>query len=170
MVATMTKEQREALIAAGLCTTCRKPAAPGRTMCRRHLDMKAAQAAAKRNRRRAQGKCVFCGDQATSGHSKCSWCMAKHNEGNRQRAGDRRSRGDCPKCGRRPQAGQVYCQRCITLKAAYKKRLLKRAEGERLRAVRVAEFRRVWSHNPAAVAYRMEALMKNMGRGSGATG
>lgn len=68
----------------GLCSNCTAPAAPGRTLCERHLKRQAERTQRLRAERKQQGQCA-CGAKPRRGYATCPACAERNRENARLR-------------------------------------------------------------------------------------
>jgi len=113
-----------------LCEKCGTENAPGRKLCRKHLDAAAARGKAKRTRRKTSGTCVDCGGTVDDGFSACPQCRSNNAERAR-RSGKtyyqkNKEAGRCSCCSDDVAPGKTMCQKHLDEKTA--KQAKKRAE------------------------------------------
>lgn len=132
--------------AEGRCVTCGAPAEDGKSLCRKHLDMRNVTTKKRYRELLEQGMCVKCGHRyAEPFETMCKWCKAKntrwkdadfratYNERRKAIRDEWREAGLCTSCGKAPAAeGRTRCERCLAIQrdSMRKRRILDRMDAE----------------------------------------
>lgn len=110
----LTKEQRAANIASGLCNCCTskgcsathpQPARPGKRSCAECADARKKQVRKQRGRLKRMRRCA-CGEPRRVGFVNCAECAKAEAVKREQKMAELRMNGICPRCCKRP-----VCQR-----------------------------------------------------------
>lgn len=106
----LSKEQRAAHIASGLCNCCSSKgcsasspqfARPGKRSCTGCAKLRKKQIRARRSKLKIRHQCV-CGDVRRKGYSNCVECAKAEAVKREQKAQELREKGICPRCCKRP--------------------------------------------------------------------
>ena len=133
------RARRAARKAAGKCTECDRPAAPGVTLCKAHLLTKrrVSREGSRRRyyERKAAGLCYRCGKVPATVNGACAPCEGamwrnRHGERSAELARQltrakyhrRKAAGQCTRCGKTATPGYATCTPCAERDAAGERR------------------------------------------------
>lgn len=106
------RKRRNAHNAAGLCTLCSEPAAPGYTKCLKHVESSRQKRTAFHKKMIAESKCIQCAKPVVPGSLLCEQHLNKR-EATKDRYQDTIAAGLCTRCRTSPATeGRRLCEEC----------------------------------------------------------
>lgn len=116
------------LVAAGLCTQCRRPNPSPRHRCHACTVRANVARTARKMALRAVGLCIYCrAADATPLQDSCADCRERRTTAARTQRDERRSQGQCPQCGAPSDSGACPDCRAYLSRSARQQRRLRRS-------------------------------------------